>query len=648
MKSKIFFSFFLIFSLSGISYGQSSKMPLPIDESKNEPIIYVGKVQTNPEYTHGGLRHVVGVHRYQTFRANRQNPPEIGSRTGWTYNHQPYLCYWDDKFYFQYLSNQYTEHLTPGRTMLMTSKDGRDWSNPEILFPEYSLPEINYKDENSGEVYYLPKGTKAVMHHRMGFYITSGNRLLTLGFYSFCPITRIGPNNGQGLGRVVREIYKDGTYGPIYFIRYNRHAGWDESNTDFPLYKESHDKGFIQACDELLNNKLITLQWWEEDRANDGFYPKDLDGYELKAFNFYQRPDGITVGIWKDQFTALSVDSGKTWTTPVRSETLKTCNAKVWGERTEDGLYALVYNHSATRRNRFPMVVMSGVDGHKFDEMLCLSGEVPPMRYYGWAKNPGSQYPRGIISGNGNPPGNHMWNVFSVNKEDMWITRTHLPIIGKVDKHVSQNFENVSSEADLELWNLYVPKWAPISVIEVAGENNKVLQLVDEEPYDYACAERHFPPVTKGTVEFSVFIKDLGKDVLEFELHNEKDERALRLHFDPKMEGLNFDLGDTEARPVPFVENRWNDIKLSFDCEKGRYTVWVNGEKVPHEIELDKKTETLERMVFRTGSWRSDVRLYLLEGEPSAPGMHSEDLAGAGSKVPKSTYWIDNVKTSVD
>lgn len=622
----------------------AQKMPPNLENTKSEPIKYIGEEQTDPKYTHGSLRHVVGVHRYQALRANRDNPPVIGSRTGWTYNHQPYLCYWNGQFFFQFLSNQYTEHHPPGRTSLMTSNNGRDWSNPEIIFPEYSLPEINYKDED-GEVYYMPEGSKSIMHQRMGFYISSDDRLLTLGFYSFSPITRIGPNNGQGLGRVVREIYKDGSFGPVYFIRYNRHAGWNENNTDFPFYKESKDEGFVDACVELLNDKLITLQWEEEDQSKDGFYRIETGKHTPKAFNYFYRPDGVVVGIWKHQLTALSPDSGKTWTEIAQSQTLKTCGAKTWGQQTLDGKYALVYNHSSTRRNRFPMVVMTSDDGHTFDNMLCLNGEVPPMRYYGWAKNLGPQYIRGIMQGNGNPPGNYMWNVYSMNKEDMWITRTHLPITGNVDEHVNQNFDDLTSAADLELWNLYVPKWAPVDIIEIPGESNKVLQLTDEEPYDYAGADRHFPPSSKATIEFSLFIKDFGKDFFEFELHNKDDERALRLHFDPRIEGLNFDLGNVEPDPAPFAQNKWYDIKLSFDCEKGNYTVWLNGEKIHEEIEFDIKTETLERMVFRTGSWRSDVRLSLLEGEPGGPGLHQEDLAGADDKVAKSTFWIDNVKT---
>jgi len=631
-----------------VSFSLSAqKMPPSLEKSAKEPIKYVGKKQTDKLYHHGGLRHAVGVHRYQAFRANREHPPEIGSRTGWTYNHQPYLVYWNDQFFLQYLSNQYTEHLVPGRTMLMSSKNGRDWSNPEILFPEYSLPKINFTHPESGKTYNMAAGTKAVMHQRMGFYIAPDKRLLTLAFISFCPTPRIGPNNGQGLGRVVREIYKDGTYGPIYFIRYNRHAGWDESNTNYPFYKKCKDKGFVEACDELLKDKLVTVQWWEEDRADDGFYTINPGEYEPKAFSYFKRPDGVTVGIWKHQITALSADDGQSWTDLALSKTLMTCGAKTWGQQTEDGKYALVYNHSATRRNRWPMVVMTSEDGHSFDNMLCLHGEVPPMRHYGWAKNQGPQYIRGIFAGNGNPPGKHMWNTYSMSKEDMWVSRLRLPVSGTVDQHVTQDFENVKSENELELWNFHIPKWAPISVIPETGTNNQVLQLCDEEPYDYACAERHFPVSSKAVIEFSVFIKELGKDILEFELHNENDQRAVRLRFDPRLEGLNFELGGVEPGPVPFVENRWQNVKIAFDCEKGEYDIWINDELLKEDIEMDIDTQDLERMVFRTGSWRSDVRQFLIKGQPSGPGLDSENLTAAGEKVPQSIFWIDNVKTAL-
>jgi len=366
---------------------------------------------------------VVGAHHYQAFRANRINPSEPGD-TGWTYNHQPYLTYWNNRFYFQYLSTFVDEHNPPGRTLMMTSNDARRWSNPVEVFPIYSLPETNIK----GEIY-IPAGHTSVMHQRMGFYVAPNARLLTFGFYGFTPSTHHSPNTGNGLGRVVSEVYKNGSLGPIYFIRYNRHAGFNEHNTNYPLYKSSPDKGFVEACEAILADKLMSLQWWEEDRGKDGFYvidPGDVtNAFNFhvgmttsrgpgKAFVFYRRPDNITVGIWKNMWTGLSADSGKTWKPLAKSTTLMAIGSKTWGQRTKDGRYVLVYNHSPIRGNRFPMALMAGEDGHEFDNLLCLQGEVPIRRYEGLHKPWGSQYIRGIMPGNGDPPGDYLWNVYSM------------------------------------------------------------------------------------------------------------------------------------------------------------------------------------------------------------------------------------------
>jgi hypothetical protein len=232
---------------------------------EDEPIKYIGDRQPNKRFYDGALPHAVGVHHYQAFRANRSYPAEGGS-FGWTYNHQPFLVYWNGNYYIQYLSDRLQEHTPPGRTLLMTSNDGRQWTDPVVIFPEYELPEIKFKE------FLIPERTKAVMHQRMGFYVAPNGKLLTSAFYSFCATPRHSPNAGNGLGRVVREIRENGTFGPIYFIRYNRHAGFDENNTNYPFYKTSQDNEFIAACESLLGDKLISLQWWEEDRAEDGFY----------------------------------------------------------------------------------------------------------------------------------------------------------------------------------------------------------------------------------------------------------------------------------------------------------------------------------------------------------------------------------------
>ena len=194
----------------------------------------------------GRLRPAIGVENIQVLRANRTDP-KTADNYGWTYNHAPMLAYWNGKFYLEYLSNPFGEHVAPGQTLVVNSTDGRAWEMPKQVFPIYQLKEAGM----------------AMMHQRMGFYVAPNGRLLVLAFYGQAP----NPFGKGGIGRVVREAYKDGTYGPIYFIRYNTHAGWNETNTHLPFYKKSTDQGFLEACEALLADKLKTMQWRERTAA---------------------------------------------------------------------------------------------------------------------------------------------------------------------------------------------------------------------------------------------------------------------------------------------------------------------------------------------------------------------------------------------
>src|SRR5581483_4962824 len=63
--------------------------------------------------THDGrLRPALGVETIQVMRANREHP-ETADKLGWTYNHAPMLAYWNGKFYLEYLSNPFGEHVPP-------------------------------------------------------------------------------------------------------------------------------------------------------------------------------------------------------------------------------------------------------------------------------------------------------------------------------------------------------------------------------------------------------------------------------------------------------------------------------------------------------------------------------------------------------
>jgi len=618
----------------------------------DEPVRYTGELQPDKAYFDGRLPHAVGLHSIQTFRANRTRPSE-GGVTGFTYNHQPYLAYWHGRFYLQYLNGLIEEHVPPTRVSLMTSLDGQAWSPPQVIFPEYILPAIEREGVS------IPAGSMySVMHQRMGFYVAPNGRLLTLAFYGYTATPQNSPNAGNGLGRVVREVKADGTFGPIYFIRYNRHAGFNETNTNFPFYRTSPDAGFLDACETLLADKLFTLQWWEEDRAKDGFFaitPDQVAGAAHfdanittsagagKAFDWYTRPDGVVVGLWKNQYSALSADRGKTWTPIVRSKALEgDSGAKTWGQRTDDGRYAIMQTKSVVSGNRFPMVGMVGADGHLFDTMLCLQGEVPPLRYRGQYKEDGPQYFRGIADGNGNPPGDHLWMVYSMNKEDIWISRTPVPLTGTTAAPLDENFET-GSDAVLDPWNLYLPQWTRAQVVGEPGTDNHVLELRDEEPYDYVVAERIFPSAQHLQVSFRVQARSVRQsNQLEIEVQSQAGMRPMRLRLNQSW--LTRDRGRTPGRQYRTSPLEWYRIELDLDCATQSYTMKVNGREFQKNIPFAEPTPSLERIVFRTGPYRGLVPSSIVNDAGERPaGLDTEDLPGADTPVAPSVYWIDDL-----
>jgi hypothetical protein len=140
------------------------------------------------------------------------------------------------------------------------------------------------------------------------------------------------------------------------------------------------DAGFVAACDALLKDKLMTFQWYDEDHGVDGFYNGNKSG---QALSFYHRKDGKVVALWKKSLVALSDDEGKTFSEPVKVPTFLMSGGKQWGQKTDDGRYAISYNPIEQTQYRFPLVVVTGEDGVLFDNMFLIQGEVPVRRFTG-------------------------------------------------------------------------------------------------------------------------------------------------------------------------------------------------------------------------------------------------------------------------
>ena len=628
---------------------------------------YSGKTIARPERHDGGLKPVVGVHTIQTMRGAKP----------WTYNHQPMMAYWNGKFYMHYLTDPRHEHEAPGKTMLQTSDDGYTWTAPVELFPEYNVPEGWTKE---GRDFPPAHNLKAVMHQRVGWYVYPNenengkgrkkgkeSRLLATGNYGICMTIKDDPNDGNGIGRVVREIKKDGSFGPIYFVYYNH--GFSEKNTDYPYYKKSKDKGFVAAVDAMLADPMQRMQWVEEADRNDPLIPLDKP---YKAFSGYTLPDGRKVALWKHAVTSISADGGHTWRLQDvngklgcdRAPGFVNSNAKIWGQRLSDGTYATVYNPS---EYRWPLAISLSQDGLEYTTLSLVNGEVTPLRHGGQYKSYGPQYVRGIetiseelrvkseeglaqrpegesqshadhIQSKGNSNSSlytlhsslkDIWVTYSNNKEDMWVSRIPVPVRLEATTHANGSFSQFSTLSQLTDWNLYSPLWAPIVL------QGDWLRLSDRDPYDYAKAERLIPNTKELEVEFDLKTGQNTYGELDIEFVDDGGNVCSRIVVDST--GVIRAKGGARYGTLlkHYEPGMAYHIKTVLSTSLHRAVYYLNGKKAC-ERQFDTPVESISRIVFRTG-------MPFDKPDTNTPADQDFDMPRADESNPEAFYAIANV-----
>jgi hypothetical protein len=493
-----------------------------------------------------------------------------------------------------------------------------------VIFPPYKIPDGFVKEGRKDTA----KNNYAVMHQRIGFYTAKSKRLFALAYYGIALGPGDDPNDGNGIGRVIREIKTDGSYGPIYFLRYNH--GFNAKNTTYPFYKSATDKGMIAASDEILSTPLLMQQMVEEADRDDPLIPLKKD---FKAFNYYRLPSGKIVGLWKYALTSITKDEGKTWIyNPLRAPGFVNANAKIWGQKTSDGKYVTVYNPSEFR---WPIALSVSDDGLNYKNLLLVNGEITSLRYGGAYKSYGPQYIRGIQEMDGTPPDRNVWVTYSMNKEDIWVSKIPVPIVDKVSVHVDEDFSQIKDGEELNQWNIFSPLWCKVG-IDKMRDGAKALLLKDADPFDYAKAERVFPNSKSLAIEFSVVPQQNNFGSLEIELTDAKGTPGLRLMFDStgsiltKQGYRNKSLSKYNAgEPV--------SIKVELNTTTRFYTVSING-KSPSNNLFFAPLGSVERIVFRTGSTRRFP-------DADTPTDQMYDLPGPNEKDKAAQFFIKYLKT---
>ncbi len=506
----------------------------------------------------GALPHGTGVKSYQVLRSNRKHP-EWADGYGWTYNHAPMLAWAYGKFFLEYLSNPVDEHEVPGHTLLTTSEDGMHWSKPEVIFPPIEIDTVPYKGPKSEQ---LKDKMLTVPHQRMGFYHASNGVLLVLSFYGIVHDRHVSaPCDGWGVGRAVRRIMEDGTVADgTWFLMYNEPAGFTAENVSaFAPYQASNDRVFVHACDELLQNGAVVRQMYEEQRFDSRLFPNK----GAEALSFYTVSDDEMIGTYKKGLVSVSGDQGRTWSDPVRQADICTATGKVWGQKTSDGQYTLMYNPTPDGQHRWPIAAVTGKDGHHFAHMAAITGDMAPQRYGGLDKNLGPQYMRGIAECNTQSPDGDVYLTYSNNKEDIWISRIPVPITFSGAEKGSLTF----GEGLPACMSVYSPQWCPVTAEKGA------LSMQDVDPYDRAAVEINMHPAVSGEISMEMTIHQLADPCgITFEVQDETGRTPIRMVFKP--DGRVWLLGDGRLEPwMQYKQQETMEVTILFDCLTRRYVV---------------------------------------------------------------------------
>ncbi len=567
------------------------------DPRQNEFLHVLDRHRADIRFQDGALPHLSGVQSWQILRANRACPEEAEG-FGWTYNHAAMLCHAFDRFFCQFLSNPVDEHQVPGHTLLSVSRDGMKWEKPVMAFPEIEVDTAPYRGPASPQ---LKPRMWTVPHQRMGFYLAKNGVLLMLSFYGLVHDRRISmPCDGWGVGRAVRRILPDGSMGPIHFLMYNTPGGFTRENTDaFPFYEESPDGEFREACREILLNTPVVRQMYEEQRHDRDLFPRP----GAQAFCYYTVRGREMVGVYKKSLASVSHDGGKTWTDPALQPSIHTMTGKVWGQRTADGRFALLYNPSTDGQHRWPIAAVTGEDGYSFDHLAAVTGDMSPQRYGGIDKNLGPQYMRGIAECNPQTPDGDVWLVYSNNKEDIWIS--HIPVPLTASGRLCGEMDLRAGTIPKEL-GVYSPVWAPVTA-EADG-----VVLRDADPCDRAAVEVALGRAVSGKVSLTLRVdRTAPSGSVALEMQDDRGCTPVQLLFRP--DGKVYLRGDGRVEPwTEWTPGKEMHLGIAFDAPMCRTVLSLDG---------TEKTQAFNASV-------NEITRLRLMTKPRIPGLSTLDDCG--------------------
>ena len=373
-----------------------------MDNIKNEIVHMWEAKKPDPNLYASGFERINNLNEVLIFKASEA--------TG-GYNHHPQIVQFKNMFFAMWSNHRYGEDLPGQRVLYSTSYNAINWSKPRELFESLSPEETRKYSKVDNNPQYIISSDKWIIENDKLYARVLLGKLIRKKNDHY--------KKYYGYGYIYREVDIN-SIGKLFFT------------------KKIKKEDFIS---EPLNISLPIKDFFEKEKVTYDFYKyKDIN---LSETTHYKTKNGDYIALSRDEnyshrmFVSYSKD-GVNWEKPKPTD-IPDSPSKSINLTLPNGYILLIGNQMAphfdnpshAHYNRDPLMVSVSYNGYIFSKAYVIKAgqqkyTVPESKVYG--RGGGAQYPSAILVNN------RIYVIYSMGKEDIWVSSFHLNDIGIILK----------------------------------------------------------------------------------------------------------------------------------------------------------------------------------------------------------------------
>lgn len=316
---------------------------------------------------------------------------------GYKFCHHPNLIVYRQQLLCMWSNGKVGEDAPGQRILVCRTQDGSTWSKPEVL-----------TEADGGRGICVAAGFHLHENRLVAYYTVTGGK-------NFHPATALmARTSTDGLRWSAPQRQASG-----FFIEGPRQLTGGRLLLAGEFVGDDRQSRRMRF---LISDNPGGLGPWKEAHL-PAIPPQQLGKFGYTEPSFFRQKSGALVATLRNYsgflFATRSVDNGSTWSVPKQTNFPDT-TARTSAGNLPDGTVYLINNSKFKRLDRSLLTIALSRDGRVFDRAFVLRGEPTKKRYPGQHKLDGWQYPHATVWKGA------LWVAYSVNKEDLTITRIPL------------------------------------------------------------------------------------------------------------------------------------------------------------------------------------------------------------------------------